>query len=433
MGTGTGKTLTAIRAIAGPVNITTPAIIFCRRDDVLTWELELEQEGVTPFEIYARDDPPDDWLRAKPSWVIVTYDRAKRSDWMFWIQQVGFRWAIADEAQYLRGYKSQRTKAILKCIQRIPNRLALTATPIGNDLLDVFSIAKFIDNGQTLGDSWWSFRNKYYIQSGPGWYKMKGAKERLGNELKKIAFSVDPDDVLKLPPRDYVVKGVPMSGEQRRYTEKLVKNWEYEIQEGNNRRVVELSFVIAMIAKLKQVATGFIYDDNKQAHHLRSHKYKCLIDLLKDGALADKSKVVVWGSFRAELDRIAETLKKSNIQLVKFYGADKNNEARTKFEQDPAVRVFLGQADMGVGMNQLVVADSAVYFSNSVKSISRTQSEGRIRRRGSERHKRITYFDLLTEKSIEVKIHKDVKSHRATAAWIVAQLKDGVPLRRLLT
>jgi len=432
MDVGTGKTLTGIRCVKDDA----PALIICRRDDVLTWQFELEAEGVPLEEVYASNLPPDtDTDNLESAWIIVTYDRVKREPWRSWVMETPFQWVIADESHYLRGPKSERTKQVIKVTRHIPHRLALTATPIGNNLMDVFPQALFIDDGQTFGTSWWKFRNKYFIQSGPGWYRRRKAKQEVADKMKRFAFSVNQDDVLDLPPKRYIVKGCPMSGQQRRVYERLIKDWEYEItREIDNQKkkeVIELDYVTVMMQKLKQVASGFFYDDKKQVHHLRSHKYNLLTRTIKED-LPDVPKIVVWGSFRAELERIATTLDEAGISHVNFWGGKKKDEARQRFTQDPGIRVFLGQNDSGVGMNELIGAPAALYFSNSYKSISRTQSEGRTRRIGSEHHKCILYVDLLTEGTIDVPIHHDVQQHIATAQWIVSQLRKGVSLRNLI-
>jgi len=56
----------------------------------------------------------------------------------------------------------------------------------------------------------------------------------------------------------------------------------------------------------------------------------------------------------------------------------------------------------------------------------------RIRRRGSEIHRQITYWDLITEKSVDLVVLKNVKQSMSVAQTILAQLKRGIPLKKVL-
>ena len=96
-------------------------------------------------------------------------------------------------------------------------------------------------------------------------------------------------------------------------------------------------------------------------------------------------------------------------------------------------RIFVGQVDGGVGLNELKVASVAIYFSNSRKVLSRRQSEGRIRRRGSEIFKEITYYDLLTEDTIDVHILKSIKKSVSLADYILAEIRKGKNVSNLVS
>lgn len=52
-------------------------------------------------------------------------------------------------------------------------------------------------------------------------------------------------------------------------------------------------------------------------------------------------------------------------------------------------------------MNELVRANVGIYFTNSYRPDSKTQSLGRIWRSGSEIHERIFVYELITEETID--------------------------------
>ena len=151
--------------------------------------------------------------------------------------------------------------------------------------------------------------------------------------------------------------------------------------------------------------------------------------------LADEPKIVIWASHRAEIDRIAQEATDRDIQHVTFQGGSPKTKdaARREFRDNSATRLFIGQVDSGVGMNELIVAKHAIYYSNSSKVVSRQQSMRRIRRKGSEHHSSITYWDLITEGTVDRHILKSIHKKADLAQYILNKLKKNAPIRTLLT
>jgi len=426
---GTGKTLIAIRVAKEFL----PALVICRRDDFLTWRNELFQERYYKENILCilSENSLKNLTHAWP-WTIVTYDLLKNKEIYNYISNKQYGIVFGDESHAIKHWESQRTKVVYAATRHIDKRILMTGSPITNEILDVYSQCLFIDNGETFGTSQWKFRNNYYIQSGPGWYPKKEARSIIAEKLKTISYHVHEDDVLDLPPIRTVIKAVPLTMEQRRYYSKLVTNWEIELKNG---KVLDINYIIVRLAKLKQMAAGFFYIE-KEPIYIKENKISLLLDLLTDNAyLAKKQKIVIWASYRAEIRRIFHNLEKNGLRTVTYYGnmtTPQKNAARERFRDDPSCRFFIGQVDSGVGMNELVVSDSAVYMSNSFKIVSRQQSERRIRRYGSERHDNITYYDIVAEKTVDFPILKSIKKGMNIAQDILNQIKLGTSIKKLI-
>lgn len=431
MAPGTGKTLVAIRYAEERITDELPALIICRRDDFLTWMIELTNEGVPETEITQIDSSKFDTRARRTRYTMITYDLVKNKSISRWIESKSWAVVIIDESHYIKRWQAERTKKVVKSTRHIPNRIALTGSPITNEVEDVFSQCLFIDNGQTFGDSHWDFKNAYYLKEGPGWYRRRDAKERIKKKLAQVAFSVHEDEVLDLPPKRSIVKGAVMYGAQRREYERILRDWEYKLKDSDE--AIEIDYVIVQISKLKQLASGFIYDSEGKAQWFRSGKLELLESLIQD-ELAEKQKIVVWCSYTAEIERIAELSREKGQGHVVFKGGKRKDkeEARIRFRDDPGVRLFIGQVDSGVGINELTVADTALYFSNSRKVVSRQQSMRRTRRIGSEHHKEILYYDLVTEKSVDIRILGSINRKMDVAHEIVKSLKDKRPIREVL-
>jgi SNF2 family DNA or RNA helicase len=421
MAPGTGKTMSAIRY--GERHL--PALVVCRRDDYLTWRDELALDGHDWSTVRAVESGKSARAMGEEAWTLVTYDLMRQSQVSNAVRRTMFETVIADESHCIKRWAAERTKAVIKATRHIPRRIAMTGTPITNEPLDVFSQCLFVDNGRLFDDNEWRFKNRYYIQSGPGWFLKRDSKKRISRRLRQIAYSVHEDEVLDLPPMRSVVKAVPPTSGQLRAMERVLDQWEVRLQGG---KTVEIDQVVVQLAKLRQIASGFVYDEEGRPRRMRSPKLKLLFRMLKDvDELGRKRKIVVWCAHTAEIERIGETAAKSGVSAVLFHGshAAKKREARLRFRDDPSVRLFVGQVDAGVGMNELAVADTAVYFSNSHKIVSRQQSMRRTRRKGSERHAEICYYDLVVEGTVDETILSAIKQKMSLAKLIVHGLRDG--------
>jgi hypothetical protein len=455
---GTGKTLPVIRYAKNHL----PMLIICRRDDYLTWDRELEKEKVTSrtyFVTSTRDVPHLGELLDSPEhplWVFVTYDLIK-TDALYWLI-TNYPWGIVacDESHYIKRWDSWRTKAVIRATRHIPHRIAMTGTPFGNNKgEEIFSQGLFIDDGRTFGAKWWDFMNRFFIKppKGPGgWFPKKGTKDKIRSLLPRIAWAVDEDDVMSLPPTRRVTIGAPMSGSVRRHYESIVAEWEIALPHRTDEDgdpdpefLVELDYAISRVSKLRQLAGGFMYlpanHPDGPVRRFKCHKLELLFSMLHDPDhwLSQKKKVVVWCAFTEEIERILRWARQPRHKTlaVPFYGKISRQDkvrSRRAFESDPRVRLFVAQVDSGVGMNELAVADTAIYFSNSPKVVSRVQSERRTRRRGSEHHKTITYVDLVTEGTLD-RVHLDaLESNIDLATYLTAEIRDrGKTLRELLT
>lgn len=419
---GTGKTATAINY----AQCHSPRLVICRRDDFLTWQLQLAEDGFIGKDMFLIDSGKVKLPGSPYPWNLITYDLVKNKRIRQWIQRNNFAIVFADESHLIKHWRSKRTKAVVRSTRHIPRRVPMTGSAIGNTVKDVFSQCLFIDDGKTFGKKEWFFLLKYFIREGKAWYPKRNSKAEVIRKLKKIAVYVDEDDVLKLPPKYTTTKGAPMYGKQRRLYEQVINDWEVQVNEG----LVEINQVIVQLSKLRQIASGFLYDEDHNAHWMKCGKLDLLQKLVKDpDALGNKPKIVIWCAHTAEIEKIHELLGG-----VMFRGSKRKEKeaARMIFKNDPKCQFFIGQVDSGVGMNELIVADTAIYYGNSMKVNSKQQSMRRNRRRGSEVHDRIDYYELVTEGSIDVKLMGDVRSKMSVANEILDGIKSGASIRQLL-
>lgn len=143
---GLGKTIEAgivmkeliERGLAQRILILTPASL------TLQWQEEMETKFVESFEVLTRrgqiDQPSDNSIR----W-ICSLDRAKRTDWAEGLLAREYDLLIVDEAHTLKNRGTQ----VYRFVNQIRRRyvLLLTATPVHNNLVELYSLITLLQPG----------------------------------------------------------------------------------------------------------------------------------------------------------------------------------------------------------------------------------------------------------------------------------------------
>jgi SNF2 family DNA or RNA helicase len=131
-------------------------------------------------------------------------------------------------------------------------------------------------------------------------------------------------------------------------------------------------------------------------------------------------KFIVWARFTEEISAVCDAMGAMGIGAVTYFGAttrDEREAAIDGFQNDPAIRCFIGNAQAaGLGLT-LTAAETVVYYSNSFDLDHRLQSEDRAHRIGT-RHN-VVYIDLAAEETVDEKIATNLQRKKVVAALVL--------------
>src|SRR5216117_2716408 len=191
---GLGKTIEAsliykelaIRGLARRVLILTPASL------VGQWQGELEEKF---FERFDTPTDPDDWPRVTKA--IVSHDRARSRRHAEEILRHRWDLVIVDEAHKVKSHRG----ATYQFIERIERDfiLLLTATPLQNDLRELYNLITLLRPGQ-LG-TWQEFRAEHLVAGDHRTPRDPEALRALTHEVMIRTRRSSVVDDLNLPPR----------------------------------------------------------------------------------------------------------------------------------------------------------------------------------------------------------------------------------------
>ena len=329
----------------------------------------------------------------------------------------GFDLIILDESTYVKNPKSLQSKFCFEISRQIKDKLILTGTPVMNNPLDIYGQYRVL-NPFIFGTNFYRFRSRYAVMGGYldkqvlKWVNMGELRQK----VLQCAVRLTKDECLDLPPKLYQVIHLELPEEQERVYQSLKDSFISEYRD----TVVTAPIVLTRLMRFSQITAGFTKDIGGQEHAFTTNpKAKWLVDFVQD--LDPNRKVVAFCRFIHEIKSVERALTQAGISFVTVRGgtAEPINVVK-HFNEDPTIRVFIGQIrTAGIGIN-LTSASYTVFLSNSYSYGDRIQAEDRIHRIGQSRN--VTYIDLLFKDTIDVSIHKALTKKQDLANMVVGEL-----------
>jgi len=405
---GLGKTVQMLSIIAGYVeenNDRRASIVICPSSLTLNWQNEAEKFTNKLKTLVIRGTAAERKKQINKvneyDLIITSYDLLKRDIEAYKEKKYNFRFAIADEAQYLKNSNTQNAKAVKEIIA--DTRYALTGTPIENSLAELWSIFDFVMPG-------YLFRYKKFKTE----YETPIVKDNDQRAMKKLKMLIEPfvlrrtkkQVLTELPEKTITVLNNQMKEEQEKiYLNYLVQAKE-EMTETINSRGFEKSHIqiLAALTRLRQICCHpslFIKDYKEE-----SSKLEQCIEIVKNATEAGH-KILLFSGYTSMFELIEQELRKNNINYFKLTGSTKVDE-RIKmvdeFNASSDIKVFLISLKAGgTGLN-LTGADMVIHYDPWWNASAENQATDRAYRIGQKNN--VQVYKLITKNSIEEKIYE---------------------------
>lgn len=284
---------------------------------------------------------------------------------------------IFDELTRAKNPSSKRINTYRRKVPRVERHWGLTGTPIPNRYLDLFAQVRLVDGGERLGSNYLHFKRTYFFGSEVGhqpWRAKEGATGQIEEKISDITLTLKTSDWLDLP--DIVFEDVEvvfpddLMKRYRNFEETLV----IELKENN---VVNVANAAALVTKLLQFTSGYMYDENKEAHHIHDLK----ISALKKIAKEEDNPLLVATIFKHEQARV-----RTQMPQARFFADAKTPESQERLMADwNARKVALLAAhpgSVGHGLNLQYGSSSMVWMTLTYNREFYDQMIHRLHRRG---------------------------------------------------
>lgn len=318
---------------------------------------------------------------------------------------------IMDESTAIANPNTKITEAALAISEACPPqtlRLCLTGNPMPENPKQLYTQVYFTNPSHcAFGDSYYRFLNRFFIRTDYDWVLDNAKAGAFKATVKASTIELtdeernDHRDAVGVSYRNYVYEYYEESKEQRKLIDQLYSTWSLPSAVAEEPDT-EFNYAMQLMQKAQQISSGFYYEGPEhQPTYLKGEppKARALLSLITSLLSERECKIIIWYNYTAEMDMITEALHSFPVTCRR--GPDA--AILKMFHGDESPSVILMPTTVTKGFNDLVCADTAIWYSNAYSQEKRNQAEARIDRLG-QKSKTLTFIDLVcpTQKDMEI-------------------------------
>ena len=441
MGLGKTVTLIALHLHRREQGATGPTLVVCPASLLGNWEDEVARfapgVAVRRFHGAARDLGGLDRLDPRHGAIVLTTYGTLRRDAEA-LAGVAWDLVVADEAQHVKNPRTSTARAL----RSVPSaaRVALTGTPVENDLTELWAILDWATPG--LLGSRNAFRKVWAgpIESGLEPTKARQFADLIGPFLLRRRKS-DPGIAPELPAKTETDHPVRLTREQVVLYESFVRDTMARIERADED--TRRGLVLMLLTGLKQICNHPAQFLKQSAGRLSGRSEKIdLLDELVGTVLAEDGAVLVFTQYVAMARLLESHLARAGVPHQLLHGGTpvRERDAMVRRFQAGEVPVFLLSLKAGgTGLN-LTRADHVIHVDRWWNPAVEEQATDRAYRIGQTRP--VQVHRMVTRGTIEERIAELLTRKRALADAVLArgeaalteltddELRDFVALRR---
>lgn len=304
---------------------------------------------------------------------------------------------VIDELAVYRSGGTERTKLMRKLAQRMRWVWGMTGSPIPNEPTDAWAQCSIV-TPLTVPKYFNRFREQLMTRVTQFKWAPKPDAVDQAFSVMQPAVRFTLDDVVELPECVERTIDVELGAKQAKVYGSLVEFAHAAI----GRSEVTAANAGAVMSKLLQVATGWVYSSDGSTVSLDNNKR---IEALMDVIASTDRKVLVFVPFKHALDGISKALTSEGIEHANVSGdtpAPERNRIFNLFQNTEKYRVIAAHPQCLAHGVTLTSADTIVWFSPITSLEIFDQANHRIRRVGQKHKQQVI---MLQGTPVEKKIY----------------------------
>jgi SNF2 family DNA or RNA helicase len=407
MGTGSGKTLTALERVKD--NPTSKLLVVCPQSVIRQWEsvINTHFDGFKVLQTkksFSSEKINKLLITEDYNTVIINFEKLHRLPNL--MKVVDRSWTIIiDESHRIKAYGTVRkpvlvTRAALKLGEKVDYKIILTATPTQGQFggyVDYYPQLKFID---ALDQSFQEYYETHVIEK----------RINYGNSpypvAKIVGYKYTPriDDILKQTCRRYVPKFHDADPEHIKIMlpktpsyDRILREFAYEkimLSNAARKRIGMKTLTTGTIMGHDMLGNDYTYEDNKT-------KIEWLEDFIND----TDEVISIFYQYNVELESLKKLMKKLGKKFIIINGKTKDKYAELKKDFDVVLGQFQAMSESLDGLH--LKSHIEIFFAMPESSLTYKQAIGRIDRDGQT--KLPIYYYLIMEDTVEEDIYNMIE------------------------
>jgi superfamily II DNA or RNA helicase len=364
--------------------------------------------------------------------VVVNYDILGRH--VGWLSRFGFRGMIVDEAHFIKNKSSQRSRNVLDLSRKVRERtprpllMALTGTPLINDIEDFLAIWEFlgwIGGGEVGPDLLHSLEANGMTPVDPSFYPAaRQSVIEMGIVRRRkvdVAKDIPARRIADVPLELEGALATSVRAAERKLVQRLVKRYESAVaarKDGDAITGIDVSIVRQVCARELRNSDEESTGENVFSMMRRIGQAKAELAADYTAQLSRSAdKVVFFAKHIDVMDTAEQLFAKRDIGYTSIRG-DQTTRVRQKnidaFVNDDDVHVIVcSLTAAGVGIN-LQVASNVVLAELSWTSAEQTQAIDRVHRIGQDQP--VTAWRMIATQTIDARIAELISTKESLAA-----------------
>ena len=378
-------------------------LILCPATLTYQWRREMAQKFGLPFTCSPRTH---DWLTK--DFIICSIDSAKRAEAREALLRREWDLVVVDEAHKLKNRTTQNHRLVASLRRR--HLLLLSATPLQNDLTELYSLVSLVD--PDLFGSFQAFWREFLLDRrtprDPAALRrvlarvmVRHRREDLGADLGGV-----------LPERHVMLLPLQLKADERRLYDAVTG----AVRDEYRRRLEGETTVLPLVMLQREVCSSAaavrrtLYAIEK-SNWLRGDldELRALADAVRAQAKAQvlqglvselDDQVIVYTEFRATQEFLAAQLRELGVPVILFHGDQagwERDRALQRFEAEPRA-VLVSTESGGLGLN-LQFCHNVVNYDLPWNPMRIEQRIGRVHRLGQQRD--VFIYNLYAERTVE--------------------------------
>lgn len=300
-----------------------------------------------------------------------------------------------DESSKIKRTNTKRFKALKRIILKVDRRYILTGSIRPESYEDLFGQVYALDYGYRLGKYITAYRNNYFYPCGYmgyQWKLQKGADKEIIDKISDCVVYFGEEELDDMPELNLIPRYVHLPEKVMRLYKEMEKEFIVDLE---GKKITSVS-AAALSQKCRQIASGFIYDEKKNATILHDEKIEELREIIEE---AQGSPVLVGYEYEQDLKTLLKAFPGAPY-IGKGVSGKRGKELEDEWNRGELPYLFGQTSSIAHGLNLQDAGHIACLYSLTWPLEDWDQFVRRIRRQG-QKSKYVNYIHIIARGTIE--------------------------------